>query len=619
MGTGLGSLRKIECWETIGPARDIFSDSIQPRLISYLRQHSCRLQESDGILNISLFMVGKSVQKTQPTIMFVSSDKQTRKEAFNLVKESGIIHDHPGFEIGHCPLVAEFKGHRQIGEKSSGLSAPLPTLQTGKDPHTAYGSRAEGSSTQQGSPRNVVLYSDGEGDLLCSHLFTQSLEPNGAQRGPSGMVGGLVRWAGNETMALTVNHILPGEINEATNSPSGDTGTGDSAESSDDECEITGLDSADETDEDDSIMETSRGSISTETSASEYASNSSNWLLESGPGNHGRIPDIGTTIPEGKARSSPPSAGVKSQTTYKPTTMMVGKCILFSRSLDYCLVELEASVAYRASTTSKQPILELNQFDKDMSNVWTETPRGESISLWTASCGEVTGTLARYSSYCRLPRTQEFQEVFTAKVNKALSPGDCGSWVYESQTRKLVGHVVAASLDNTIITIMPARNVLRHIVSTLRLPLRSPEPVRGVRFVPGTDQIYSIGRHENEASEAGSIYEKSTSGSRYPRLSKPLELMRSSYDCVVIGSGYGGGVAASRMARTGQSVCVLERGKERWPGEFPTESKEALSQVHYSGEYSAGWLPSKVANDADPTGLYHMIFGAGQNAVVANG
>ena len=56
----------------------------------------------------------------------------------------------------------------------------------------------------------------------------------------------------------------------------------------------------------------------------------------------------------------------------------------------------------------------------------------------------------------------------------------------------------------------------------------------------------------------------SSSETKYPRISKPVELLRHTYDVVVIGSGYGGGVAASRMARGGQSVCVLERGKERW-------------------------------------------------------
>lgn len=55
---------------------------------------------------------------------------------------------------------------------------------------------------------------------------------------------------------------------------------------------------------------------------------------------------------------------------------------------------------------------------------------------------------------------------------------------------------------------------------------------------------------------------------RFPRISRPVELLRHTYDVVVIGSGYGGGVSASRMARAGQSVCVLERGKERWREQY---------------------------------------------------
>lgn len=51
---------------------------------------------------------------------------------------------------------------------------------------------------------------------------------------------------------------------------------------------------------------------------------------------------------------------------------------------------------------------------------------------------------------------------------------------------------------------------------------------------------------------------------QFPRLSRPVHLMRPEYDVVVIGSGYGGGVAASRMARAGESVAVLEMGKEKW-------------------------------------------------------
>ena len=53
------------------------------------------------------------------------------------------------------------------------------------------------------------------------------------------------------------------------------------------------------------------------------------------------------------------------------------------------------------------------------------------------------------------------------------------------------------------------------------------------------------------------------------RISSPLTDIKSQYTVVVIGSGYGGGIAASRLARAGQSVCLLERGKEYLPGDFP--------------------------------------------------
>ena len=53
------------------------------------------------------------------------------------------------------------------------------------------------------------------------------------------------------------------------------------------------------------------------------------------------------------------------------------------------------------------------------------------------------------------------------------------------------------------------------------------------------------------------------------RISSPISALRAHYDVVVVGSGYGGGVAASRLARAGQKVCLFERGKEIPVGEFP--------------------------------------------------
>jgi cholesterol oxidase len=66
-------------------------------------------------------------------------------------------------------------------------------------------------------------------------------------------------------------------------------------------------------------------------------------------------------------------------------------------------------------------------------------------------------------------------------------------------------------------------------------------------------------------------------------LSSPREAMRPHYDAVVVGSGYGGGVAASRLARGGLKVCVLERGREIPVGGFPAKLSEAQRELQITG------------------------------------
>ena len=84
-------------------------------------------------------------------------------------------------------------------------------------------------------------------------------------------------------------------------------------------------------------------------------------------------------------------------------------------------------------------------------------------------------------------------------------------------------------------------------------------------------------------------------------------------------------MAASRIARAvgangkRPTVCVMERGKERWSGEYPSKPTDALKDLHYSGEFAPGWCKGKLVDGGDPTGMYHLIFGKGLNAVVGNG
>ena len=62
------------------------------------------------------------------------------------------------------------------------------------------------------------------------------------------------------------------------------------------------------------------------------------------------------------------------------------------------------------------------------------------------------------------------------------------------------------------------------------------------------------------------------------RLSTPIDQLKSHYTVIVVGSGYGGGIAASRLARASTkhpeiTVCVMERGKEFRPGDFDKNDK----------------------------------------------
>ncbi|KAK1252313.1 hypothetical protein MKX08_003500 [Trichoderma sp. CBMAI-0020] len=105
----------------------------------------------------------------------------------------------------------------------------------------------------------------------------------------------------------------------------------------------------------------------------------------------------------------------------------------------------------------------------------------------------------------------------------------------------------------------------------------------------------------------------------FPRISKPIEHIRDSYDCVVIGSGYGGSIAASRMARAGESVCLLERGEERWPGEYPTGTIDTMKQYRVTGDLIPSSLGGVGVNIGNPTGMFHLILGHDQNVIAANG
>src|SRR3954447_20870882 len=79
-----------------------------------------------------------------------------------------------------------------------------------------------------------------------------------------------------------------------------------------------------------------------------------------------------------------------------------------------------------------------------------------------------------------------------------------------------------------------------------------------------------------------------------------------SYDAVVVGSGFGGSVAACRLAESGRDVLLLERGKPYPPGSFPRTPRQVRD--------GAFWRPAEGLH-----GLWETWSFPGLGAIVSSG
>ena len=88
------------------------------------------------------------------------------------------------------------------------------------------------------------------------------------------------------------------------------------------------------------------------------------------------------------------------------------------------------------------------------------------------------------------------------------------------------------------------------------------------------------------------------------------------FDVVIVGSGYGGSVAAYELARIEASsrprVCVLERGSEYLRGSFPSRMADLAGHVRFAG-------PDNAVARGTLEGLFDVRLGPDVNVLLASG
>ena len=113
----------------------------------------------------------------------------------------------------------------------------------------------------------------------------------------------------------------------------------------------------------------------------------------------------------------------------------------------------------------------------------------------------------------------------------------------------------------------------------------------------------------------------------YPPDKKEETKEEAHFDVVVVGSGYGGSIAASQFANMRKAnskdpirVCLLERGTERLPGSFPSTLAQLPTEVRFFAHTSNDTPLSNVPKvRGNRSGLFDIRVGDGQSVLVGNG
>lgn len=478
VGKYVGSLGIVNrCWEANDLVRDHFYTHIKPEISRQLDGLFGSVSTRDCIV-VTLYMIGRRSFTATPTVLFVSENDSHRKDARKLIKESGILNQYRGWKTAHA-------------SKDPGWGAELEQLAAGQ------GLRAHANQVQ---PVTEVLYDTSK--PLRSNGMTIWVPHDPSFRSAT---ANLIRLEGHSYFLAPAHTFFnrpatqEAEQKEENDDFEIDSEDGSSAvhgeDSYEDPAEYDDVSSSDEsmgydlftfdTSDDDNSSQSSFGSSTVHDSTNGQPS------TLAACDNIEDETEMQSTFDfvesQGRSKPRPRKTDIPHSCLLRP----FGTLVQWSINKDWALIAVDC-----ARNTDLADLVNASEGDLSCRDLASHKVTGGLIMTHTASRGSTSGTVLATVSDFRVPYGASFEEVYALRLDGTLSNGDCGSAVFDANSGKLYGHIVAGCRSTGFAYVMAAHHVipdLRRAVSEAKAPMYSIElPVGKVPSSQDIGQCVSI-------------------------------------------------------------------------------------------------------------------------------
>ncbi|KAA8619050.1 hypothetical protein A1F94_005454 [Pyrenophora tritici-repentis] len=396
------------CWEAIGPARDIFLE-IGPVVKEYLDKHS---EPKPSWITWSLYMIGVAPESSTPTIIFCSENEEYRKDTRDIIKASGTLRRYAadGFALKHLPRAPDYNQLVQSASVSltKGPKAKAPD-------ESLFGPSVMSTSIRLDLGQRLYIHT------IIDNIQTTRIST----------AGPMICIKGVECL-LTAAHVFNDTPIQSHN-----------IDNQLEDLFFSDSDSDDALEEPTPSFKTINPLTERDTTLSLHTEVTNTEE---------------TTELVDKSSTESTSVEVPEDASY------IGDALILSsegpqQGLDYALIRLRN----RWRTDKGEDFL----YPKDIYvRQRLFSPHGHVITV-TASTGLNHGIISETPTYMRVPNAAVIQEVYCVRLVNPVANGDCGSWVFDVNSGRWRGHIVAGCPTIGTSYIVPVETVLEDIWKNL--------------------------------------------------------------------------------------------------------------------------------------------------------